>query len=321
MPAVPITAGARGLGVALALTFASCGGATSDGSSGDAVTTSGPPPVSTSGAIDGGMTASTMEDTVPLDEGGSDTCSCCNFGLCDPDIDIGLANFGCDLSAQECPTDTKCMPTAERGDTWDTTRCMPLAADPVPVGAACTVQGSAVSGIDDCDVGLMCWNVDEDGVGRCEDFCTGSPEAPICEDPLDVCLLASDGAIPLCVSGCDPVVQDCAEGEGCWPAGVEWACQGEASQPGSMPADACTSSTECAPGLVCLVGSPLSDCASAGGCCTPVCDAGSPDGDAACTQVDAAATCQPWYAESEAPIGLDHVGVCLAEDAPGTTGG
>ena len=79
----------------------------------------------------------------------------------------------CSTFAQDCPPGFKCMPWAsDGGNSWNATRCVPIAPDPNAPGEPCTVEGSGVSGLDDCDGISMCWEVDPDAVeGHCVSIC------------------------------------------------------------------------------------------------------------------------------------------------------
>lgn len=316
--ALPLADGPRGFGVALGLALVSCGpGRAVDGSSPTTTdtTSSGPTLSSSTGGgvdgVDGTGGPTTTGISVGDDETDDDCGGCCGgfYGGCP--ADVGNV-FECNVLAQNCGDGEKCMPWSnDGGPAWNATRCSPLAADPVPLGGACMVEGSAVSGVDECDVGLMCWEVDENNLGYCEDFCTGDQSSPVCESPDDVCYRNNDGAIALCIPGCDPVLQDCADSHGCWEAGDEWACQLDVTGGTALPGATCAFSPDCNPGLVCLSAEFVSDCASEVGCCTSVCDLTAADPDSVCTAVDQTATCEPWYVPGFAPAGLDHVGVCV----------
>jgi hypothetical protein len=100
---------------------------------------------------------------------------------------------------------------------------------------------------------------------------------------------------------CDPLLQDCADGEGCYWVGTEFQC---ALTGNNVPeGEPCGFIGECAPGNACIDAESLPDCAG-WGCCASWCDLGAPICDIAGTE------CVPWFAEGEAPAGLDHVGVC-----------
>lgn len=115
--------------------------------------------------------------------------------------DGGDNPFACDAWAQDCPQGEKCMPWADDGgDVWNATRCTPLEPSPAQNGDECTVVGGVASGVDDCDISSMCWNVDANtGLGVCVAFCGGTQDAPTCEDPATVCMIDGSGALNLCL--------------------------------------------------------------------------------------------------------------------------
>lgn len=241
----------------------------------------------------------------PNDEGGLDN------GFIDTP-DGGGVSFECDLFAQDCPTGEKCMPWAnDGGASWNATRCSPVDPNPAQAGDECTVEGSGVSGIDNCDVGLMCWNVDENGVGVCEDMCTGSADNPICENPDDVCSIANDGAIVLCLAACDPLSQTCPiENEVCYPINDVWACAPDASGEMGAYGDPCEYINACDLGAVCLGAAAFTECTGGVGCCSTVCNIDAPESDAECQALDPGQSCEPWYTEGMAPPNYENVGVC-----------
>ena len=80
----------------------------------------------------------------------------------------------CDVWDDDCPRGEKCTFWANDGGALpNSTRCVPLDANPAGPGEPCRAESL---GFDDCDVGSMCWNVDRTGHGECIPFCTGSPE-------------------------------------------------------------------------------------------------------------------------------------------------
>ncbi|MCX4242327.1 ribulose phosphate epimerase [Paraliomyxa miuraensis] len=229
--------------------------------------------------------------------------------------DGGGVSFECDIFAQDCPPGEKCMPWAnDGGSAWNATRCSPIAMNPGQPGDECTVEGSGTSGIDDCDLGSMCWDVDpETNVGTCVAMCTGDESNPICEDPDTSCAIANDGAIVLCLPNCDPILQDCAEGQACYPIQDAWSCAPDASGESGVYGDPCEFINVCDPGLICLGAGavpPGEACEGAAGCCTEVCDLTDPTGDAQCSGQAGGQTCQPWYEEGSAPPGYEDVGAC-----------
>jgi hypothetical protein len=158
----------------------------------------------------------------------------------------------------------------------------------------------------------MCWNTDENGEGTCEDMCTGSVDAPLCEDPDDICALANGGAIALCLAACDPLAQDCAiDNEVCYPINDSWACAPNASGDEiGLYGDPCGFINGCDAGFICMDASMFTACTGTG-CCTQVCDHLAPTSDEECTALDPGQLCEAWYVEGQAPPGYESVGACL----------
>lgn len=212
----------------------------------------------------------------------------------------------CDLWAQNCPNGEKCTAWAnDGGSEWNATRCSPIAPDPGGPGDPCTMMASPTSGIDDCDLGLMCWGVDPETLeGTCVPHCQGWQSDPIC-DPGTSCIMANDGAVALCLPPCDPLVPDaCSPDEACRAVDEDPACLPIV---GIEPPWACSSS-DCTLDEVCLAADQLEACMEHG-CCTAWCDLTADDPDLPCAAVPAHA-CQPYYPPGEAPAGLEHLGVC-----------
>jgi hypothetical protein len=261
---------------------------------------------STSGPID----PSTVT-TIDLDGTSSDDTTGGGFV---PPEDLGGMQLECDIWAQDCPSGEKCMPWANDGNVWNATRCTPIAEDPGVAGEPCHVEGSGVSGIDDCELGAMCWDVNiRTNEGTCVDICLGTFEAYYCEDPSEYCAQGGDGLITLCLPLCDPLEQDCPGGQACVGIQDAWSCAPDASGDMGAYGDSCEFVNACDPGLACLDSStvpPGLPCEGAGGCCTEVCDITDPLGDQQCAGAAEGQTCQAWYEEGEAPAILEHVGVC-----------
>jgi hypothetical protein len=217
----------------------------------------------------------------------------------------------CDIWAQDCMQGEKCMPWANDGaGSWNATRCSPLDRNPAQPGDPCMVEGSGVSGIDDCDISTMCWDVDpETNMGTCVQFCSGSEANPVCEDPTTSCVIANEGVLILCLPGCDPLVQDCMEGNACYPSNDTFVCGPDASQDQGVYADPCEFVNVCDPGLFCANAELVPDCASTS-CCSPYCDTSDPDASAACPGSAAGQECVPWFEEGQVPPGFENVGAC-----------
>jgi hypothetical protein len=222
------------------------------------------------------------------------------------DPDGASVSITCDLWDQDCPPGEKCMPWAnDGGNSWNGTRCSPIAPDPGQPGDPCTVEGSGVSGVDSCDVASMCWGVDpETNEGTCVAFCTGSENNPICFDPGTTCSINGEGTLILCLPTCDPLVQDCADGEGCWGVHADFVCAPDASGDDGSYADPCEYLNACDPGLACLPSELVPGC-QASGCCSPFCHLDQPNNCYGASQA-----CIPWFEPGQSPPGYEHVGVC-----------
>lgn len=204
------------------------------------------------------------------------------------------------------------MPWAyDGGSSWNATRCSPLADDPGAPGDPCTVVGSAVSGIDDCERGAMCWDVDpETNTGECIAFCEGVEENPTCTNPCDRCNLTSDGIVNLCLPTCDPLAQNCGHGEACYPIDDDFVCIVDASGDLGGVGDPCMFPNVCDPGLYCADASTLPGCESER-CCAPFCDTAEAD---TCDALLPGTTCLPWFDRGrQAPGGCvgTTIGACV----------
>jgi hypothetical protein len=237
-------------------------------------------------------------------ESGSDSPS--NF-LANPDG--GGASFECDPFTQNCPTGQKCMYWAnDGGSSWNATRCSDIAPAAGEVGEPCTVEGSGTSGIDSCELGAMCWDVDpKTHEGTCADLCSGSESNPLCSDPSMIC--AGRGPY-LCLPTCCPIEQDCPEGQACYPVQDTFQCSPDASGEEGGYGSPCEFINVCDPGLLCLGASALPPgmpCEGSAGCCTAFCETDK----TSCSLLDPALECTPWYEEGAAPPGLELIGACV----------
>jgi hypothetical protein len=217
----------------------------------------------------------------------------------------------CSVWEQDCPEGEKCMPWAnDGGSSWNATRCSPLEPDAGGPGEPCTVEGSVGSGIDDCELGAMCWNVDpETNMGECVAFCIGSEENPLCANECDHCRLTGDGVLILCLPQCDPMAQDCGEGMGCYPDYVSFSCVPDASGAAGGVGEPCEFINVCDPGSACIPSDWVPACEDATGCCAPFCDV---DGPPVCEALLPGSSCLPWEdgLPAEACVGPATIGVC-----------
>lgn len=201
-----------------------------------------------------------------------------------------------------CMDGQKCsyVVDAEHGPT---NRCVDRLGDKLE-GESCERIGDA----DDCDHLRICWATDADGkAGICVRFCDLALECP---DEDEVCSVANDGSLPLCLRGCDPLAQDCPAGWGCYPDPDDrWVCDVDRSGATGAHGDPCECINCCDAGLACLPGA-LVDAEGCGGeaaagCCAEICDV---EQASACPTE--AERCEPFYPEDEVMLGLEDVGTC-----------
>lgn len=310
--------GSRSAGLALLLcTLAACtteptpGGETggSSGESSSSMGTTFTPPPTTMTPDDTssteGLTTSPTGDTADT----ADTATSNVFVV----ADMGGSGGTCDVFAQDCPKGDKCMPWADDGGgSWNATTCTPVMRNPGQRGDECSVEGSAVSGVDDCDVGLMCYNVQaKTNMGTCFELCHGSPDAPVCDEGL--CAVYNDGNLPLCLGDCDPLIDDCPGGQLCIasPSANGFVCVLDAL-PASMGdyGAPCTFVNDCDPGYFCAIQEVVAGCTNGSGCCAEYCDLSQPDPSSQCTGQPEGEECQPWYGMDAPPPGYEDVGFC-----------
>lgn len=262
-----------------------------------------------SGTTDGGTTTADPDDGETSRDDGNGFVFHPDGGLCGGPLPPGVSPHctECDTTSQDCPGGEKCTARAnDGGNTWNATVCSPVVEDPAQVGESCTVQGSNVSGLDDCAFGAMCFYVEPDTLqGRCVPQCLGSGLELSCPRGTS-CSISGEGSLALCLPPCDPLGEDCWDGVECVPDGSVFLClplRPETAADG----DACESETECPSGSAC-VAADLIGCDTPDGCCSPLCNLTLDEPSRAC--LDPAHGCLPWYEAGEAPSGFDHVGVC-----------
>ena len=279
--------------------------ASSEGSSTTSTTTTTTSTTTSAADTSSSSESSTSSNTTST----GDETNGCPF-VCPNDTDDPSSE--CSLWDQDCPAGQKCTAWATDGDTWNALKCVPVAEDPKGVGEACTVEGSAVSGIDDCELGAMCFDVDpETNEGTCLAFCLGSESAAVCPDALTRCNVADEGVLSLCIPICSPLLQDCDEGEGCYPIGDSFSCAPDAGGPDAgVYGETCEFLNVCDPSLFCDDPGGVPDCVGPIGCCNAFCDLSVADPDATCPDAAQGQTCVAWYEPGTAPPGLQDVGRC-----------
>lgn len=152
----------------------------------------------------------------------------------------------------------------------------------------------------------MCFYADnETNEGTCVELCTGSAEDPVCNNPNTSCIISNQGVLNLCIPSCDPLLQDCPEGQGCYSVFGPFACVGDASGEGGLPGDPCEFINACEPGNECLAIDLYGpSCSGFSSCCSPYCDVSDPT----CTVPGH--DCVAVFEEGTAPMGFEDVGVC-----------
>lgn len=256
-------------------------------------------------------TSGTGEPEVTSSSSGGDSSS--SSGAVEDETDTGVIGDGeCDPWLQDCPDGLKCMAYAEPGVNHFTgNKCTPVAQNPGVAGDPCYADGGWSTGVDDCDYGLACWNIDpETSEGVCMAWCTGSADAATCPDAGDTCVFWVPGFAHICLSLCDPLLQDCDGPESCLPnwakQGEEWVCSLDYSFDEGQEFDPCEYSNACDPGMICTDPKSAIECdPGAIGCCISVCDTSAPN---SCE--GQGAECQGFYGEEPAPPNYANVGLC-----------
>jgi hypothetical protein len=213
-----------------------------------------------------------------------------------PHTEFGGESCQCDTWAQDCPEGEKCVPYAMDDDGWDCSKCVPVLGEQA-AGEACSYDGP-VEGTDDCDASSWCFT--NEGEGTCYAFCEGTPDDPECPDGLR-CWVSNYGNINVCVPACDPFLQDCEPGTGCYWSGDIFGCIFVAAE--GYDGEPCEGINGCSGGWVCADAA-VPGCE--GTCCTPFCDLKL--GDEYCPD---GTGCISLFDAGEIPAGYEDVGICM----------
>ena len=268
-------------------------------------TSTGDDPSSTSNDPSATSTTSTTGDATSSSTSAAttDETTGCSF------LDCGTTGGGgpqCDPKLQDCKEGEKCTAVSPmEGQPWGVNKCVPVGGDG-QLGDPCDIEGGKYTGLDNCGVGYICLLTDDDGKGgTCIEFCDGNM---ICPKSGAKCAVYNDGSLPICLKNCDPLVQDCDVGQGCYPSGGEtFVCfktsvgVGEGGQ-----GDGCNYTNQCQPGLMCANAAAVVGCADQNGCCSPFCDVD--EGSGPC---QAGEECVAYFEAGSAPAGYEDVGVCV----------
>ena len=271
-------------------------------------------------AIDPTTTTATTTTTTPTSETGVSSSSDDSGFIIKPDgggTCLASTDPGkqfrctvCDLFKQDCPRGQKCTAWAsDGGDDWNATKCVDITGTQAP-GDECTAAGGGLTGTDDCQKGAICLAVDKDtNLGTCVALCTGTPDAPVCDDPGFMCVVTNASILSLCLPpACDPLLQDCLGDDLCVPFNDQFICAPDASGDLGKTNDPCEFPNACDKGLAC---SPTATASSAcmqdaTGCCQPFCDFSKME---PCPNPDQ--QCLQWFDPMlPIPPGLEDIGIC-----------
>jgi hypothetical protein len=119
-------------------------------------------------------------------------------------------------------------------------------------------------------------------------------------------LLSGNGAISLCIPGCDPILQDCGAGQACYWANNGFSC---ATATQNIPiGQPCGFINDCDIGLMCMPAEVLPACEGAS-CCAAFCQLEL--GDGPCDAAVPGTACVPFFLDDTAPPEYEHVGICV----------
>jgi hypothetical protein len=212
----------------------------------------------------------------------------------------------CDPLMQDCPEGDKCVAYASAGGTWDANKCVSVTGSGAS-GDECVYDGAAL-GSDNCDADNVCWNsLDVEGqlIGTCFPFCTGDINNPLCADPDQTCRVVNDGVIAICLPRCDPLLQECAEGLGCYWSGTSGTFQCIITAGAIPTGEPCGFNNDCNPGNYCADAAALETCAGSA-CCATYCDLLEDP-----TPCAAPLECVSFFEEGTAPPDYVNLGVCI----------
>lgn len=216
----------------------------------------------------------------------------------------------CDVLAQDCREGQKCVPWVEGGGgSWNATKCVDVTGHQSP-GEACTAPSGGQTGIDDCEAGAICWDVDTMNIGTCYAQCTGTEEDPQCP-PGRECHSCCDNIIFLCYETCEALLQDCDDDAAlCVPepwSGSSY-CYRDTSPIEGVANDPCNYHDDCEPGFYCTESATASKACPQDflSCCQPFCEyPGGP-----CPNPDQ--QCRQFYDPDllDLPPGAEKLGIC-----------
>lgn len=294
------------LGLVLGLAAAGCGE--------DWLPTTAGMPTSTPQTTDHGSTGPATTSATTSAETGDPSTSADppTSGATTMAADMGSGGGMCDIWVQDCPNGEKCTAYGPPNSYIPQgIKCVPIPPNAKDHNEPCSV-GPEGLGDDNCSLGSVCLDLDYDGSGFCLPYCTGNSDNPICEDDRTCVKLFFGYQFGNCFRQCDPLVQDCAPGEGCYMDATTVGNTGFVCLPvvqegkDKVFGDGCIGWSSCEPGYACVFEEFVPNC-QFGLCCTPWCDISETD---PCDKFDPSMDCIPWYNGVQPPPGLENVGIC-----------
>lgn len=277
---------------------------TGNAETGDSESSTGSMTSASGTTTSGGMSGTTT--TAPDPTTGAGTTGTSNGGfIIQPD---GQISGQCDPRVQDCPEGQKCTAVSPApGEPWGVNTCVEIKGEGA-VGDSCDIEGGKYTGIDNCMEGTLCLLSDDEGMGGvCVEFCDTNDNCP--NTPTAKCVVYNDGSLPICLGSCDPVVQDCPEGQGCYSSGGDqFVCFKVSAMAGEgATGDVCEYLNACQAGGFCAAADAVVGCdPMASGCCTPFCPVSG--GNAPCQMGE---ECVPFFEMGMAPPSYEDVGVCV----------
>ena len=202
---------------------ASTGGGDSDDDDGDTDATSTTASPTSTTTDDPTTTTTATPTSTPTSDPSTGCTTACTDASEGSGFIYGAPDAGsaleCDIQAEDCPTGQKCMPWVDGGGSmWNALKCVPVDPAPVAVGEACDAPGGGLTGIDNCDKHVMCFEVQGD-TGVCRAMCNSGT----CE-PGTHCFTANDAILQLCLPACDLNMPACPPGHTCLPVPAGGVC-------------------------------------------------------------------------------------------------
>ncbi len=228
-------------------------------------------------------------------------------------LDMSNEPIECDNFKQDCNECEKCSPYFYDGKAFTGLKCVPVAPMPAKVGEDCIIDGKFGDGLDNCEKGSVCFNIEWSEIGGvCMALCVGSADAATCANPLDLCRISGEAIIPLCFPKCNPLEDpSCSDSDQvCAPLDSNgFVCMDKTLGGGGEKYDSCSTDNACQSGNICAQWDHVDECdAQSTGCCLAFCDISlSPNPKC---DTNNGEVCVAWYPPDQAPDGYENVGFC-----------